>query len=382
MDVKQIIERSRPYTRFHWRSGNSFQLLIDAKQFIPAMLRIIEQANEYIFFEMYLFESSDVTTRVIDAIVDASKRGVKLYILLDDFGVRALNQVDRDRLKNVGIEVIYYNPLRWPHLKRYFYRDHRKLLLADGKIAMTGSAGIIIDNDPENKIQNNWRETMIEIKGPIVMDWKTLFEGVWNRSSPGHLRLPPCTNLDEPSNMHGRVIYSRPMRSGTITRSVIRHGLLAHETIWLATAYFVPSWKLRRMLIKKAKQNIDVRVLLPGPIADHPSVWHFGHRHYSRLLHAGVRIFEYQPRFMHSKVVLCDSWCSIGSSNLDRWNLPRNLEANQEVVDPLFASQVKGMLENDFKHSEEIHYLNWKNRPLTIRFKEWFWSFVAKFFEK
>jgi phosphatidylserine/phosphatidylglycerophosphate/cardiolipin synthase-like enzyme len=223
---------------------------------------------------------------------------------------------------------------------------------------------------------------MIEIRGPVVLDWKTLFEGVWNRSSPGHLRLVSCPEFNEPENMHGRVICSRPMKSNIIARSVVRHGLLAQTTVWMATAYFAPPWRLRRMLRRKAKQNVDVRILLPGHIADHPSVWHFGRRHYSSLLHAGVRIFEYQPQFMHSKVALCDSWCSIGSSNLDRWKLPMNLEANQEVVDPLFANQLKTMLENDFKNSKEIHYVQWKNRRLIFRLKEWFWSIVAKFFEK
>ena len=382
MDVKDIIKRAGPKTRFPWRGGNSFQLLINAEQIIPAMLRIIEQAREYILFEMYLFESSETTSEIIDALTQAASNGVKLYVLLDDFGVRALLQKDRERLNQNNIEVIYYNPLRWTDIKKYFFRDHRKLLLADGDIAVTGSAGITKDNNPENNWQDNWRETMVEIKGPIITDWVTQFEGTWNRSGPGHLRLNTRSCGPNPENMHGRVIYSRPMRPNIITRSVVRHGLLAKQTIWLATAYFVPTWKLRRMLRRKARQKLDVRILLPGPIADHPSVWHFGRRHYAGLLHAGVRIFEFQPQFMHAKVALCDEWCSIGSSNFDRWKLPRNLEANQEVVDPLFADQVREMFERDFLLSEEIFYKDWKKRPLKVRIKEWFWSKVAIFFEK
>lgn len=345
------------------------------------MLEVIAQAREYVLFEMYLMESSGISSRFIDIILEAARRGVVFYIILDDFGTRGLKQKDRARLKHKNINLAYYNPLKWPNLKHYFFRDHRKLLLADGKIAFTGSAGVTSDNDPENTSQDNWRDTMIEIKGPVIHDWKTLFEGVWNRVSPGHIRLPATACRDDESLMHGRVVNSRPMRANAINRSVLRHGLLAKETIWVATAYFNPPGKIRRMLCKKARQKVDVRILLPGDISDHPSVWHYGHRHYARLLQAGVRIFEYQPRFMHTKVVMCDDWCSIGSSNFDRWELPRNLEANQEVADPDFAAQVKTMLASDFETSQEIQFVNWTKRSWALRIKEWFWSQIGRFFD-
>ena len=136
------------------------------------------------------------------------------------------------------------------------------------------------------------------------------------------------------------------------------------------------------MLRKKARENVDVRVLLPGPKSDHPSVWHLGHRHYSRLLRAGVRIYEYQPQFMHGKIVVCDDWSSIGSSNFDRWELPRNQEANQEIADSTFANQAKEMLEKDFASSHEIHYESWTKRPWNQKIREWLWSQVGRFFER
>ena len=381
MAIERIVHRRSPFKRFPWRGGNEFRVLVNAHAFVPVMLDAINEAKNYILFEMYLMESSPVATSVIDALLDAAQRGIIVYIILDDFGTRGLNQRDRTRLKHNNIQITYYNPLRWSNLRRYFFRDHRKLLLVDGKIALTGSAGVTIENDPVNKPQDIWRDTMVEIKGPVLNDWKTLFEGVWNNASPGHLRLPDCTGVEEHYKMHGRVIYSRPMRTNTINRSVLRHGLLAQKTIWFVTAYFNPPWKIRRMLRKKAKQNLDVRILLPGDISDHPSVWHFGRRHYSRLLQAGVRIFEYQPQFLHTKVVLCDDWCSLGSSNFDRWELPRNLEANQEVADPDFAEMVQAMLEQDFANSQELHYSSWEKRSWTFRIKEWFWSQVGRFFD-
>lgn len=381
MTVNQIIERKPHYKRFPWRADNSFRLLVNADEFIPVMLDVIKQAKKFILFEMYLIDSSRVTTSFIDTVLNAAERGIIFYIILDDFGTRGLHQKDRNKLKHKNINITVYNPLQLSRIRHYFFRDHRKLLLADGEIAITGSAGLTAENDPSNSADKNWRDTMLIIKGPVVNDWLRLFEGLWNRSSPDHLRLPDCPTIEQASAMYGRVIDSRPMRANIINRSVVRHGLLAERTIWFVTAYFHPPWSIRRMLRKKARQNLDVRILLPGPKSDHPSVWYLGHRHYSRLLHAGVRIFEYQPQFMHSKMVVCDEWCTIGSSNFDRWELPRNLEANQEIVDHEFITEIKAMLEKDFSNSVEIVYEDWNKRSWIRRIKEWFWNQVGRFFD-
>ena len=160
-----------------------------------------------------------------------------------------------------------------------------------------------------------------------------------------------------------------PLKKNLLNR--IRRG---QHRIWLASAYFIPSGKIRRALRRAAVTGKDVRLLLPGPVTDHPAVRHASRRYYSRLLRHGVRIFEYQNHFMHSKVVLVDDWCSIGSSNLDRWNLRWYLEANQEVVDVVLALEVNNMLLDDFRHSEEIDYGLWLQRSRLQRLKEWLWG--------
>ena len=117
-----------------------------------------------------------------------------------------------------------------------------------------------------------------------------------------------------------------------------------------------------------------MRLLLPGHSTDHPSVGHVGRRYYGRLLRAGVRIFEYQRSFLHAKVLLCDDWVSIGSSNLDRWNYRFNLEANQEAADPALATSVALQFAADFENSLEISYELWLRRPRWHRLQEWFWT--------
>jgi len=166
-----------------------------------------------------------------------------------------------------------------------------------------------------------------------------------------------------------------------VTRAIIKRVQQAKKNVWIATPYFIPTWKMRRALKRAAKKGADVRLLLAGPRTDHPPIRHVGRRYYYRLLRNGVRIYEYRPRFIHAKLYLCDKWVSVGSSNLDRWSQRWNLEANQEVIDPDFAKTVHGLFESDFKESDEIDYETWLARPRRRRFLEYFWGTVAMWIE-
>ena len=177
----------------------------------------------------------------------------------------------------------------------------------------------------------------------------------------------------------GKVSESRTMTRSDVIRSFIKQIRSARADAYVASAYFVPSRKIRRELCRCAKRGVNVRLLLPGPYSDHAWVRHMGRRYYDKLLHAGVRIYEYQPRFMHMKVLLCDDWASVGSSNLDRWNFRWNLEANQEVFDHVFAMSVRRLFEKDFADSLEIKHHEWRRRSLWVRLKVWGWSYVARF---
>lgn len=361
--------------RFPWRNGNHFRLLIDGGQFYPAMLDTIDAARDHIFMELYLFESGAVASRFIDGLIAARVRGVDVYLLLDDYGAKKLLKEDRQKMVQNGIRVSYYNPLRYHGLHHNLFRDHRKLLLVDDRIAFTGGAGITDEFDPAQNPGQHWRETMIEIRGSNIPDWRTLFEETWRRCSDQP--LPPVAQKEEKAGArHGRVTIAHGTTHTEIKRSLVHRMRHAKNTIWIATAYFVPSWKIRRALGNAARRGVDVRLLLPGPHTDHPAIRHAGRRFYYGLLRHNVKIFEYQPRFTHSKVLLCDDWTAIGSSNLDRWNFHWNLEANQEVDDAAFAAEVRAMFMTDFSASREYQVTEWRMRPWYRRLLEWFWGRV------
>lgn len=365
-----------------WRAGNRFELLVDGDRFFPRMLAAIERARRYVWAELYLVRSGAVSARFIDALLRACARGVSVRIILDDFGALGLSRADRERLTAGGAELLFFNRLHLARLLRNMFRDHRKLLVVDGTVAFVGGAGLTDDFDPPGDARARWRETMVQIEGPVLTDWQTLFVDVWNHYAQTPVIAPALANVSPRDGMRGRVAVGVGLLSHDITRALISRIERARSRVWISTAYFIPSRRLRRALRRAAQRGVDVRLLAPGEQTDHPAVRHAGRRYFPRLLWHGVRIFEYQPRFLHSKVVLCDDWVSVGSSNFDRWNLHWNLEANQEVLDARFAEAAKSMFERDFANSVEYDYSALAARSPWARTKEALWGTVDLWLER
>ncbi|UCC55644.1 MAG: phosphatidylserine/phosphatidylglycerophosphate/cardiolipin synthase family protein [Gammaproteobacteria bacterium] len=378
---------SRSY-KFPWREGNRFETLLDSTEFFPRMLDAIGSARQYLLLEMYLVASGAVADRFIDALLNAADRDVQIYLLLDDFGSLELDQRDRGKLAHRNIAIVYYNPLPsysilynlyrifWQKINRSLYRNHRKLLLVDGEIAFTGGAGLTDEVDSPNEPEVRWRETMIEIQGPVLGDWQQLFTESWNRYADQALTLPAVIPAPFANGQPGQVTVNEARRRMGIQRSLLKHLKSARHRIWFATAYFIPSRSIRRKLKRAARNGVDVRLLLPGPVTDHPGARYASRRYYARLLKNGVRIYEYMPRFFHAKTVLCDNWVTIGSCNYDRWNLQWNLEANQEIDDADMAATVTRMFMDDFVHSREYTSGEWERRSWHLHVLEWFWRRV------
>ncbi len=344
---------------FGWREGNRVTLYRDGVEFFPPMLQAIEAARERIYLEMYLMESGEVARRFVDALCAAARRGVAVYCLLDDFGSLKLRRSDRRRLVEAGVHLAFYNPLDWRKWLGNLYRDHRKLLLVDDALAFVGGAGL---TDEFLLGERAWRETMVAVSGPCVADWAVLFQRNWRRWSRHCLPAEGDVGVSG-EGWSGRVQYSAAGRYLGVKWALEQRVRRAQRRVWLTTAYFVPPVKLRRVLSGAARRGVDVRLILPGPHTDHPAVRHAGRRFYTRLLRDGVRIYEFQPRFIHAKMALVDDWAMVGSANFDRWNLRWNLENDQEIDAPEFAARLEAMLRRDLEDCEEITLEGWLTRP-------------------
>jgi phosphatidylserine/phosphatidylglycerophosphate/cardiolipin synthase-like enzyme len=304
------------------------------------MLEAIEQSRHYVLAEFYLVESGATADSFIAALARACARGVRVRALFDALGSRGLQQRDRARLREAGVDLALYNVPQWNALGRLFLRDHRKLLIVDGTVGFTGGAGITDLFNPEASPESYWQDFMVEMRGPVLTDWHALFAKTWGRCRRQALDIAPPPPAAFTNGECGRVVSSSGLGRKDLGRSVIEHIRAAHTRVWIATAYFWPSIRLRRALRIAAQRGLDVRLILTGPHTDAPAVRSVSRLFYARLLASGVVIYEYQQRFLHCKLVLCDEWTSIGSSNLDRWGILWNLDANQEIDSPSFARQV------------------------------------------
>jgi len=373
--------RRRP--AFPGRGPHAYTLLVDGERFIPAMLKTIDEARSYVLLELYLANDGHCAQRFIDALCRAAQRGVGVYLLLDGYGAMGLSSGQRQSLEAAGVSLALYNPVTLKRLRLSLWRDHRKLLLVDGEVAFTGGMGLSDEFDPEAQAVNTWHEVMVAIRGPCVDDWRELFARTWRRWSRASLPEPlsgavraPTPKRDEPRHTDGQVLGDHRRGGRAVMASVISAINHSRSRVWLATGYFVPTLRLRRALVRAVRRGVDVRLLLPGPHTDHPAVWHAGRRFYGRLLRAGVGIYEYQPRFLHAKFVLCDDWASVGSSNLDHWTLRWNLEANQAVMSDAFARQLAEVFKADFLQSTRLEARQWRARGRWQRFKEWLFGWL------
>jgi phosphatidylserine/phosphatidylglycerophosphate/cardiolipin synthase-like enzyme len=370
---------------FPWRDGNRFELLIDGPQFFPRMLEHIALAKEQVELELYLVEAGACAEAIVQALVAAAERGVRVRCLFDDYGSLAFTLTLRQRLTEAGVELRFYNRLSWRRWVGNFYRDHRKLLLVDQCLAVVGGTGVTDEFWTPGHDVSEWHEVMVEISGPLVLDWQLLFDRQWiaNRyrrawRPAAHFGLPRLPRVPDKGEGMGRVAYADARQHRDILQSLFRALNSGQQRIWMATPYFLPTWQIRRSLRKAAARGVDVRLLLTGPRTDHPSVRYAGHCYYPRLLPAGVQIFEYQPCFLHLKMVLVDDWVSIGSCNFDHWNLRFNLEANLEALDPALTAAVEASFEKDFGLSQLVSLEQWQRRPLWRRVKQRVWGWVDR----
>ncbi len=379
----------RPGDGGPWRPGNRFHLIAVSEQYFARMIETIDAAREYVLLEMYLVESGMLVDRFVAALVRAAERGRRVYVILDGFGSLGFSTADRARLTAAGVNLRFYNALSWRKKLHNFLRDHRKILLVDGRTAFVGGAGL---TDEFGGIGDNglpWRDQMVEISGPVVADWQSAFAWTWRRCG-GHftesagadpratIEAAPSATAEPASGVTagatagaaGRVALSQAAARSMIATDVVRRIEGASRRAWVMSAYFVPSRRFRKALRRTARRHVDVRLLVPGPLTDHPWVRDAARRFYGKMLRSGVRIFEYQPRVLHGKMTICDDWVSVGSSNLDRWSFKWNLEANQEIEDTEFAANAAEVFAEDCRLSEELNARHWPRRAWLHRVRE------------
>ncbi len=370
-------------------TGNSVQLLIDGPRTYQAMFAAIENARRYIFVESFIFEEAVQGDRRLSALLsDASRRGVRIYVIYDAVGSLTTKQEFLESLRDENIALCVFNPLN-PLDDRFSgvnHRDHRKIVVVDGEQAFAG--GINFSQayrlasrqikgrgfSKQQAIDQGWRDTHIGIRGTGAMHLEKLFRETWARSEcEGEISPAPVETAGAGETLVQIVASTPEDERNVIYATMLSVITYAQRSVDVTMAYFVPDDALENALKDAAKRGVKVRLILPA-YSDFSGVFHAGRAHYDALLVSGVQLYELESAFLHSKSIVVDGiWSSIGSTNFDWRSFIHNDEISVCVIDEGFAAEMTRMFDADLGESREITLEAWRDRGLRQRLKEWLW---------
>jgi len=375
----------------HFVEGNEVRLLRNGSAAYPEMLAAIASAEQQILLEMYWFGSDVIGRKFAAALADAAKRGVEVSIIYDAVGSVGASEEMFAELEKAGAHVIEFNPIApWKQrfrLSKLTRRDHRKILVIDGKTGFTGGINIADYWLPLDDGGAGWRDDMVRIDGPAVAGLSDCFALVWARLRGRKLRLTEplsrqpavsATARAHPSAI--RVLGQRFLRTQRqISRAYLHYVRRAERRVFIANSYFVPDRRVLRALARAARRGVDVRIIVPGQ-SDVDIVRHASRAVWGRLLRAGVRIFEWDESVLHAKTAVVDAvWSTIGTFNFDYMSLRMNLEVNVSVLDARFANRLEASFLEDFERCREVSLVDFRFRPLGQRLLEYLAYRLRKF---
>jgi len=361
-------------------SGNRLALLRNGEEYFPALEAAIRGATREIHLQTYIFRADATGRRIADALEDAARRGVAVHLLLDGFGSADLPPQWVLDLKHAGVQVLFFRPevRRW-HLRRSrLRRMHRKVAVADDRIAFIGGINILDDTDPGGPPAPRL-DFAVAVEGPLLMPIHDMARRLWARVAWAHFRRRWTEGLrwDLRPGTRGRQRAALVMRDNLRHRHDIEHAYLdavggARREILLANAYFLPGLRFRRALCDAAKRGVRVVLLLQGRVEY--VLQHYATRAlYGQLLESGVEIREYTASFLHAKVAVVDErWATVGSSNIDPFSLLLAREANLLIDDPGFALELKSSLVDAMEQGATVVATQrWKTGPWFSRAASW-----------
>ena len=371
--------------------GNKVALLADGQAAYAAMFKVIQNAKDHINLESYIIEDDETGRKFADLLLQKQVKGVQVNIIYDSVGSMNTPESFFQRLRDGGIHVVGFNPLspldageKWG----LTHRDHRKILIADGNVAIVGGINIseVYSSSPFRRGQNekapiHWRDTDIQIEGPAVAELQKLFIETWlSQKGPNLSDRNYFPVLKEGGNALVRVAGSTPGETNRIPFIVYVSAIsFADHSIHLTNSYFIPDEQILKALVDAARRGVDVKIILPG-ITDSKLALYAQRHYYAELLQAGVKIYEHKSSLLHAKTAVIDKvWSTVGSTNLDFLSLLSNDEVNAIILSREFAVEMEKMFVSDLAGSSQIQREQWENRPLLHRVREWSVNLFSRF---
>jgi cardiolipin synthase A/B len=350
--------------------GGQATVLQNGDAFFPDMLEAIRGARDSVNFEVYIFEPDELGRRFMDAFIDRARAGVEVRLLVDWFGSWKLRKRHVEELTGAGVRVECFRPLALRHLIRIYRRTHRRAIVIDGRIGFTGGAAVSQKWAGDVRTKHEWRDSMTRVTGPLVCGIQAAFVENWlyctGEVLAGDRFFPPT---ETKPGLCAVSVASSPSEAQQPVRLLFWMSFAgARRRLWISNSYFIPDLRLRDAVVERARQGVDVRILVPGNHTDAVPVQLAGRSYYEELLGAGVRIYEFQPSMMHAKtIVVDDAWSVVGSANMDERSMELNAENVLGIADESVARAIAGGLEQDFTRSREVQLEQWRRRPIWQR---------------
>ncbi|HTM07189.1 MAG TPA: cardiolipin synthase [Verrucomicrobiae bacterium] len=360
--------------------GNRIDILLNGDETFPAMLREIKNARETITFAQYLYEDGAIAHEFARAFAERCRAGVKGHILLDSQGARPIPEAIPRLLREAGCKVEFFRKVEAPQvvliwrLLRYNYRNHRRILVIDGKVGFTGGYGISEAWSGNGRTPEHWRETNARIEGPLVNQLQAAFVGSWFEATGALLGgIGYFPSLEPRGDVSAQIVKSSPVGGSFENYMLFLLSIAsAKQSISITNPYFIPDDKIVAALLAAAARGVRITVLVPGKI-DVKLTHQASRRNYGKMLQGGIEIYEYQPALMHAKTMIVDGiWATVGSTNMDNRSFALNEELNLAVYDRKFARRLEDIYKEDLRYSKKITYAAWAARPWRERFFEFF----------
>lgn len=356
--------------------GNEVEVYVRGEDAFAAMREAVGSACREILLESYIYKDDATGRAFLEDLAAAAARGVRVKVLADALGSIATRSSFWREMEQRGIESRLFHPL----FKKLWYqpfRDHRKILVVDGRVAFTGGMNIgeeygsapTLGRAPALPPGSTWRDTHLRVVGPTAWEMAIVFRESWVRAEGSPLDLPDLdAERAEAPGSRILVLDSRPKRGQAESAAALAAiAGAARRSLWITNAYFAPGWAGVRILGQAAARGVDVRLLLPG-VTDVPIVRHAGHGYFARLLRRGVRIFEYHGSILHAKSLVADGYVSVvGSTNLDFRSFLFNSECDLLVLCDRTAQRLEEAFTADMENAGEIRRSDWKRRKLLHR---------------
>jgi len=344
--------------------GNRIKALQNGDEIFPAMLAAIRGARHTVAFETYIYWTGEIGREFSEALSARARAGVKVHVVLDWFGGK-LEEKYLEAMKDAGVQVQFYHPLRWYNLARMNNRTHRKLLIVDGRIGFTGGVGIADHWLGHAQSPEHWRDSHFQVEGPAVAQMEAAFADNWIKTRAevllgdgyypelepvGDARAQCFTSSWGDGSESVRLMYLLSMASAT------RH-------IRIGNSYFIPDGLAIETFVAARERGVKVEIIVPGPIIDEKAARKASRSRWGDLLDAGVEIYEYKPTMYHCKIMIVDEiWVSVGSTNFDDRSFRLNAESNLNILDAEFAKAMIEVFEADKARARLMTRAEFKNR--------------------